>query len=410
MYRDYDEEKDALAVIRTWHECGWIEDPEKDGPNLKLFFQGAQDALVATINGEAECAVTNVEGTMRYLDETLRMGAISSVTTSRIARKQGFAKELTARLLIRQVERGHEISALGMFEQGFYDQIGFGTGSYEQQIRFDPASLAVSQGFRPPKRLTLEDSDAIHVALCERSQGHGGVTINSKKFLKADLCLTGIGLGLGYFDGPNGTLSHFIWGATKGDHGPYDINFRAYQNPDQLMELLALIKSLADQVNLISMLEFGDIQFQDLLKQPFRHRSTSKNSDFPNDSRSAAYWQVRILNLQACMAKTKLNTPDLKFNLRLSDPVIDSLPNDSHWKGIGGDFVIQFGSKSFAEVGKDSELPTLTSSVNAFTRMWLGVRPASSLAVTTDLSADTGLLTALDQSLNLPRPHLGWEF
>jgi hypothetical protein len=158
------------------------------------------------------------------------------------------------------------------------------------------------------------------------------------------------------------------------------------------------------------MLEFGDIQFQDLLKQPFRHRRASKNGEFANDSQSSAYWQVRILDLQACMAKTKLNTPELRFNLRLSDPVIDSLPSDSNWRGIGGDYIIQFGSKSFADIGQDSTLPTLTTSVNAFTRMWLGVRPASSLAVTTDLSGDADLLKALDGSINVPRPHLGWDF
>ena len=30
-----------------------------------------------------------------------------------------------------------------MFEQGFYDQVGFGTGAYEHTIRFDPATLLV---------------------------------------------------------------------------------------------------------------------------------------------------------------------------------------------------------------------------------------------------------------------------
>jgi len=57
-------------------------------------------------------------------------------------------------------------------------------------------------------------------------------------------------------------MSHFIWGEMKNGHGPYEITARAYQNDQQLMELLALIRSLGDQVNSIKMLEFGDFNFR----------------------------------------------------------------------------------------------------------------------------------------------------
>lgn len=409
-YRDYNPRTDVKAVRRIWLECGWIEDLETEGIFVSEFFDAAEDALVATIDGEAECAVHSVNGTMRYQSETLSLGAFTAMTTSRVARKLGFARDLTARMLARQVAAGHAISALGMFDQGFYDKVGFGTGSYEQWIKFDPASLLVDRDFRAPKRLTVRDFEAMYYAMQHRYREHGGVTIDSKGVLKSELNLADNGFGLGYFDGPNGTLSHFIWGTTKGTHGPFEISLRAYQSTDQLLELLALIKSLADQINLVELIEFGELQFQDLLKQPFRERRATESARFSSLSLSMAYWQARILDLHACLAKTHFNTETLRFNLKLSDPVSAVLPKDTKWQGIGGNYVVQLGQESFAETGHDSQLPTLTASVNAFTRLWLGARPASHLAKTTDLGAKPDLLAKLDRTVNLPRPHLGWDF
>lgn len=409
-YRDYNSRTDVKAVRRIWLECGWIDDIETEGIYVSEFFDAAEDALVAVIDDEAECAVHSTNGALQYLNEELSLGAVTGVTTSRVARKLGFARELTARMLARQVAAGHEISALGMFEQGFYDKLGFGTGCYEQLIKFDPTTLTVDRDFRPPKRLAAKDFEAIYYAMTHRKEYHGAVKVYSKQLLKADLNMTENGFGLGYYDGPGGTLSHFIWGSSKGEHGPFEINFRAYQNHDQLMELLALIKSLGDQINLIETLEFGDIQLQDLLKQPFRTRRATDNSRYANKSLSMAYWQARILDLHACLNKTHLDVPPLQFNLQMTDPVVDSLPADSNWQGVGGDYIVELGTHCHAETGQSAKLPTLKTSVNAFTRAWLGVRPASQLAATTDLKADPELLKQLDRAFNLPRPHLGWDF
>ena len=250
----------------------------------------------------------------------------------------------------------------------------------------------------------------MHAAMLNRSRKHGGVTVDSIEVFRSELKLTENPFGLGYFDGPGGTLSHFIWGSTKGEHGPYIINYRAYRNPEQMFELLALIKSLGDQINLISTLDFGEIQLQDLLKQPFRHIRGSAKGDFEISSHSTAYWQMRILDLQACLKKTILKRPTVRFNLKLVDPIIHSLPEDANWRGIGGDYVMQLGEESFAETGHDNQLPTLNATINSFSRMWLGVRSASSLAITTDIQAEPDLLTALDETLSIPQPHLGWDF
>jgi hypothetical protein len=48
--------------------------------------------------------------------------------------------------------------------------------------------------------------------------------------------------------------------------------------------------------------------------------------------------------------------------------------------------------------------------VNAFTRLWFGVRPASGLALSDELNAPPELLDALDRTLLLPQPLPDWDY
>ena len=65
---------------------------------------------------------------MRYLDETLPFSCITGVTTSRVARKLGLAGKLTAVAVAHEAADGAAVVGLGMFEQGFYNRLGFGNG------------------------------------------------------------------------------------------------------------------------------------------------------------------------------------------------------------------------------------------------------------------------------------------
>ena len=408
-FRMLDHERDIKSVQRIWIECGWIDDEDEEKKIVSDFFRHGETE-VATINDEAECSVHWTEGNLKYQDETLDLGAVTAVTTSHVARKLGYARALTARSLARQLAAGKIVSALGMFDQGFYDKVGYGSGPYENLVQFDPASLKVDHPFRPPGRLTPDDYKQVHKALCNRQKYHGAVDLHPAESVSFELRWTEKPFGLGYFDGPGGSLSHFIWGERKDEHGPYEISARAYQTTDQLMELLSLIKSLADQVSSFSALEFGEFQLQDLIAQPFRNRRGTRGGKHAQSLEASAYWQLRILDLQACLAKTHLPGPGIRFNLELYDPVAEALAGDMAWQGAGGDYIIDFGEESCAKPGHESGLPTLKASINAFSRLWFGVRPASNLAITDDLQADEKLIRRLDQVIRLPKPHFGWDF
>ncbi len=406
--RSYDGTKDLAGVQRIWREVGWLDGPEQEAVLEEFLSVGR--TLVSDVRGSPECAVHSVAGKMRYLKQDLELAAVTAVTTSRVARKLGLARYLTADLMARDALEGAEVSVLGIFEQGFYDLLGYGNGAYEQWVRFDPATLRTGNRFRVPQRLDNSDWEDMHKALCQRRRGHGGCILNPPELLKAETVWTSKGFGLGYRDGPGAALSHYFWASNQGQNGPVSVQSMAYRSDKELLELLALLGSLGDQVSLVELLEPAEIQLQDLLKQPFRNRRNTRRSSFENSSRCLAPWQLRILNLAACIEKVVLTGPELSFNLRLNDPVGKYLPDECAWRGCGGCYVVTLGCSSRIGAGEDPSLPILESGIGAFSRLWFGIRPASSLAITDDLSAPADLLIALDETLRLPRVHLGWDF
>ena len=150
--------------------------------------------------------------------------------------------------------------------------------------------------------------------------------------MKAELAWTENGFGLGYYEGE--TLTHFFWGEAKGEHGPYQISLFCYRSIDEMLELLALIRSLGDQVSTVVMHEPAHLQLQTLLKQPFRNRRNTFKSEFENIHRSAAWWQVRMLDVAACVSKRQWTGKPFAFNLTLTDPAADFLDGQA-WQGVG---------------------------------------------------------------------------
>jgi hypothetical protein len=407
-YRAYDPQKDKENARRIWRETGWLDKDKEDIMDTDL---ACGRPIVADINGEPECLVITVPGDMRYLNEKLSLSAVTAVTTSRIARKQGLAKRLAAQAVANDASDGALVAGLGMFEQGYYNQIGFATGGYELLVHFDPSLLNVRRKARVPRRLKLEDYEIVHAARLARKQGHGACNLGPL-YTKAQMMWGDHPFGLGYCDGPDGKLTHFLWARAKEDDvvsGPYRVEFMAYQTGEQFLELMALLRSLGDQVRLIKMLEPPDIQLQDLMIQPFKQQDMTRNSNFATGIHADAWWQRRICNLEGCLERTHLRD-SARFNLKLSDPIAACLDEKSPWRGVGGDYVVTLGPSSGAEKGTDGTLPTLTASVGAFTRMWLGVRPASGLAVTDELSGPPALIEQLDHVLLLPIPRPDWEF
>jgi hypothetical protein len=258
--------------------------------------------------------------------------------------------------------------------------------------------------------VTADDWAAIHASRLARLRGHGGCNLLSPEITRGEMMWGKSCFGLGYYDGPDDELTHHLWCKAEGQRGPYSINWMSYQTTEQFLELMALLRNLGDQVRLVRMCEPPGIQLQDMLQQPFKHRQMTEKSKFEGRMRASAYWQMRICDLPGCLEQTHLRCDELRFNLKLTDPIERYLDDDTPWRGVGGDYVVALGPSSGAEPGVDDGLPTLTASLGAFTRLWLGVRPATGLAVTDELDGPPELLERLDWALLLPEPKPDWDF
>jgi predicted acetyltransferase len=408
IFRSYDPDRDRDAVVRLWREVGWIESKEHE--KATDVFLEANANRVATVNDSVESHVATGPGRLQYLDQDLPLSCVTTVMTSRVARRLGLARRLLARALAEDLRRGALVTVLGMFDQGFYDALGFGTGTREISHSFDPSSLRVTAAPSVPERLTRDDWEAVHSSRLARRRIHGAVNLARAAMTRAEMLWSESGFGFGYRD-PSGQLTHHVWLATKDvENGPYSVWWMAFRTQEQLMDLLSILRSWGDQVPLVRLSEPPGVHFQDLLQRPFRARLQTKDGKYAVRTTSGAYWQARILDLEACLAQTRLDTGEVRFSLTLHDPIEAYLPDDEPWRGLSGEYTVTLGPHSAVEHGARSDLPRLRATIGAFTRLWLGVLPATSLAWTDDLQGPEELLVNLDRALRLPPPHPDWEF
>lgn len=402
---DYEADRDRDAVIRVWREVGWIE---KDREHTFDWFVEGSNGHVAQVDGQAESFVMATAGTMLHQSTEMPLATVTAVTTSRVARRLHLAHRLTARALAAEARRGAIVAALGIFDQGFYDRMGFGTGSYILRTAFDPAQLKASTRPRIPVRLSADDWMEAHAAKLARRRTHGCCNLLPPGVTRGEMSEAGRSFGLGYRDA-DGQLTHYVWCYTREvSHGPYDVEV-VFREPEQFLELMSLLGGLADQVHLVRMREPAGIQLQDLLAWPFRHQNVTRQGKFEVKTTASAYWQARMLDLPACIAAAHLVGPTVAFNLVVTDPLAE-MAEETGWPGVGGTYVVALGDPSTCERGSDPALPTLEASIGAFTRLWLGVRPATGLAIGDHLRGPADLLRRLDEAIRLPDPQPDWDF
>jgi len=396
------QESDLPHIQRMWKEIGWATGPEEQA--AMEWYVDEADVAVGLINGEAEALAAVHNGTIRYLDTDLDLACVTAVTTSLVGRKQGLATGTTARVVANALDRGIHVAALGMFEQGFYDRLGFGTSAYTNQMIFDPSSLTVDAPYRTPTRLGAEDWEEIHAAHLRRKRSHGGVALTPPTYTKAELATDSDGAGWGYYEGDR--LTHFIWAVKREYSGPLAITLMSYETPEQILELLALVREFGDQIRSVKMVEPPEIQLHDLLRHPIRQRIQTAKSPHEARHQALAWWQLRILDLDHVVSQRSWDGDEITFNLDLADPL------NSYGDGIGlsGQYRVTIAKNSHVEPGPDPSAPTMTASINALSRMWFGVHPASSLALTDRLQAPSALLARLDEAFLLPSPHPGMFF
>ena len=402
---------DLEQAQRVWKEVGWIMDNDYEPQRILLEDSRTQ---VGLLRDSVECMAITEEGSFRYLEEELPMTIVAAVTTSLVARRQGLAGRTTAQALQKDAEAGDLLAALGIFDQGYYDRLGFGTMPYTHRIAFDPAQLMVPEIRRAPYRFDASHSDAIHRSRLRRMRHHGSVNILSPTHTRSGMLENKESRGLGFYD-ENGEISHHIWGRIEEEHGPFYIWWTAYRNHAELMELLSLLRSLADQVHLVHMDEPPGIVLQDFLKTPFKFRRSTEKGKFEQTIITAAASQLRLLDVPKAVERMHLpaaahGAGQFEFNLVIDDPVERYLPDDASWRGCGGSYVVQLGETCRAEPGEGRGLPEVKMSIGGFSRLWSGARSVEHLHLRGELETDPATQDRLGRLISLPMPDFEWLF
>jgi hypothetical protein len=353
--------------------------------------------------------VSTFPGTFRFHNQDLSFSAVAAVITSRVSRKQGLASRLTAWAIAEAATAGAVVSGLGMFDQGFYDKLGYGHGGYDHYVMLDPSLLNVPHTRNVPVRLGPEDAEEMHRARMQRLRWHGAVTFTSSATTALMSRRSDSAFGLGFRDA-DGNLTHHLWiNPDRAGSGPYKVLWMAYTNLSQFIELLGLLRNLGDQVYLVRLVEPGGVQLQDFLDRPFRRHAEAKGGSFETYSSAVASFQYRILDVPKAMDAV-CSAVEAEFTLRLADPVERYLPEHS-WPGVGGDYQVTLG-----ETGGARAIPAtpggvdVSADVGTFTRLWLGVLPATTLRETGRLECNADTARLLDQAFFHEPPHTDWPY
>lgn len=403
------EQGDLAEVQRLWREAGWVED-DADARLVEPFLAEAA-TYVGLLDGRVQGQASIHRGRMLHTGTDLDTAVVSAVLVSRTARRSGVARTALGSVLAEQAEAGAAVAVLGMFEQGFYDTLGFGTGAEMLFTQLDPATLDAMLPYRRPEELTLDDAAEIAACQAGRLRTHGGVALDWPRLREAELGWFEHGFGLGYRDA-DGRLTHCLWASSKGEHGPMEVHLWAYETSAQLRELLGALRSLSDQIRTLKLPEPPHAQLQPLVALPGRQEFTRPDGPHAYRQNADAWWQARVLDVPSCVAALDA-VAELDLDVVLTDPVDAFVPRGSAWSGVGGAWRLELrsnGSVAAPLAAPDGSRPTLRCSVNAFSRLWLGVRPPTRLQGTDVLEADDGLLAALERCLPLPLPDVGMDF
>lgn len=412
MFERYNAERDGASCARIWDETGWADrDDESDQQRLRDMWAGCK-GWVTRLSGEAECFVLTSSGSIRHQSTDLPFSGVMAVTTSRVARKQKLASRLTAHAVATDANEGAAVSGLGMFEQGFYNRLGFGSLPPQTLHTFDPAKLTAPIPERVPVRLQLrQDGEAIHASRLSRKRMHGGLNFLSPLITRGAACAGKKHFGLGFRDEDGSVGPHFVCRELPGENGPYAVQWIAYRTYPELLELLGLIRSLGDAIRSVHIPAPPGVQLQDFLDAPLQQVIASAGGNHAKATRSMSWQQVRICDLEQCVSALSIDDEAIEFNLVLTDPITRFLDEGKGWRGCGGEYWVCIASESEGrKAPPNPSLPTLHASVNAFSRLWLGAATAEWLQVSEELDGPPELIYRLSSALRLPAPAYDWAF
>lgn len=255
----HESEFDALVdIMATAYPSMKIVTPEDKQKTKERFLTTNQDS---TINFYGLFRDEKMVGVMRLHDFTMQLfetrvlvGGVGMVGTHFLHKKQKVAKEMISYFHQHYRERGAAITALYPFRPDFYNQMGYGYGGKLWQYRFSPASLPSGADKSHIDYLNVNDKEEL-LACFDRymSRTHG---LMAKAAFEVRRLLENPAMRIvGYREGNQilGYLAFTFQPVPNGNFLQNDVQIEelVYDSPLVLAELLAFLRSQADQIGTI---------------------------------------------------------------------------------------------------------------------------------------------------------------
>ena len=408
MFRDAGA-ADYAQVAALHKDAGW--NLELDGFDEGLRFHVPDCTVrVAADDERVHSAVLGAEGQFRYLDRTLRLSAITGVLTASWARRRGYAGRLLAELLEEEQQRGAVVASLGVFDQGFYNRYGFGNMGRDPVLVLNPSAIRVPRkvsgalGAAGTRIVPIShrDDDEVYAAHIRRYTGHGACTIVKRGFIQGFLRYAGeqsFGLGIAVGDR---LVAHFFGRRVSEEH--VDLFWLCADTQEYYIQLLALLRTLSDQLTQVKIVMPPDVMVYDFLERPLQWGVVHRHS-FDD----LLFWQLRVLDVVRAVEAVSIPLASpLRFVAEISDPIVAHSP--SGWRGCAGEYTMSIGLESRCVRGAEVGLSRVRMSIGAFSRFWSGAASARALACSDEFAAEDALLERLTREYCVPRPRRDCDF
>lgn len=336
-------------------------------------------------------------GGMRLIDYEMNVrgasvatGGVGMVAVDLLHKKEKVARDLIRFYLDRCRAQGMPMAALYPFRPDFYKQMGFGYGTRVSQYVFLPAALP-DRGSRKHLRV-LAPADAEAMAACYariQARTHG---LMAKPASDMERMLSHPETRVvGVASGDGGIAGYLAFGFENDPGGNFiknNLHVRelVYETPEALSELLAFLRTQADQIHRI-VVETQDESFYYLLSDPRDESGRMIPSVAHQTNVEAVSLMYRVVDLRALvalLADAHFGAGDCRVRLAVRDSFVPA--ND-------GPLAVEFHDGRIRLAEGDAEAG------NADVQLALDVAELSSLlmgAVDLERLVDYGLATLSD--------------
>jgi len=300
----------------------------------------------------------------------VKAGGIGGVAVDLCHKKEKVCREIMRYFINALRENGMNMAMLYPFDSSFYYRMGFGFGTLLQQFRLKPHDLMCGNSKAHITRLyedSAEDLAAFYNTRVKRT--HGLALKRADEF--ATRLKTPANKVFAYED--NGIRGYIVFQFKKGSDTSWLVNDMVisemlFDSPEVFMELMAFVKSQADQVR-YAIINTQDEGFINTVSDPRNHTDNIMPSVYQEVCKTGLGIMYRICDVEAFfadIANCRFGDLNMKLQVNVSDSFVPENDKSFMLEFSGGQCKIVAGATPNAvmEIGIAEFSSLVMGSVN----------------------------------------------